>query len=108
MKKTFRTKVMKYAHELMSKNYGSWSECLTKAWSLYNLASRMREGVVSFLYRKTNGQFRHAFGTLRGLPSGASLNGKRLTKASYKTMAYWDVKKNGMRCFRVDKLISVF
>ena len=106
--KNFRMRVMKYAYQLSEKNFGSWSECMKQAWALYRLALRMREEVVPFLYRKANGQFRYAYGTLKGLPAGASLNGKRLTKPSYKTLAYWDVKKEGMRCFRVDRLIAVY
>ena len=106
--KKFRMRVMKYAYKLNDKGFGSWSECMKQAWALYRLASRMREEVVSFLYRKTNGQFRHAYGTLRGLPAGASLNGKKVTKPSYKTMTYWDVKKQGMRCFCVERLIAVY
>ena len=106
--KKFRMRVMKYAYQLNEKGFGSWSECMKQAWALYRLASQMREEVVSFLYRKTNGQFRHAYGTLRGLPAGASLNGKKVTKPSYKTMTYWDVKKQGMRCFCVERLIAVY
>ena len=106
--KNFRVRVMKYAHNLWANAYGTWSECVKQAWNLYRLALRMREDVVQFLYRKTNGQFRYAFGTLKGLPAGASLNGKKVTKPSYKTMAYYDIKKQAMRCFRVEKLIAVY
>lgn len=42
-RKNFRMRVMKYAHQLVEKNFGSWSECLKQAWVLYRLASRMRE-----------------------------------------------------------------
>lgn len=107
-KKNFRVRVMKYAHQLFANGTGLWSECVSKAWQLYKLAKQMREGVVRFLYRKTNGQLRMAFGTLRDMPSGVTLNGRRVTKPSYKTFAYYDTKRAGMRCFRVENLIAVY
>lgn len=107
-KKNFRVRVMKYAHQLYVNGAGEWSECVTKAWGLYKLAKRMREGVVNFLYRKTNGQFRYAVGTLHNMPAGATLNGRKVTKPSYKTFAYYDMKRSAMRCFRVENLIEVY
>ena len=44
-------------------------------------------------------------GTLRNVPAGATLGGKRVTKPSYRTMAYFDTEKNGFRCFKVENLI---
>lgn len=36
---------------------------------------------------------------------GATLGGKKVTKPSYKTMAYFDTEKNAFRCFKVENLI---
>ena len=78
---------------------------MLKAWQLYRLAKAMREGLVAFFYRKADGTIRKAVGTLKNLPAGATLGGKKVTKPSYKTMAYFDTEKNSFRCFKVENLI---
>lgn len=78
---------------------------MLKAWQLYRLAKAMREGLVEFFYRKADGTIRKAVGTLKDLQVGATLGGKKLTKPSYKTFAYFDTEKNSFRCFKVENLI---
>ena len=34
-----------------------------------------------------------------------TLGGKKVTKPSYKTMAYFDTEKNSFRCFKIENLI---
>ncbi len=104
----FRSRVMKYAHQLAKSTKSSWKICMLKAWELYRLAKKMRQGIVMFAYQKVDGSIRYANGTLVGMPSGSSLNGKRMTKPSYKTMAYFDIDKNEMRCFKIENLVTVF
>lgn len=99
---------MKYAHQLAKSTKSSWKICMLKAWELYRLAKKMRQGIVMFAYQKVDGSIRYANGTLVGMPSGSSLNGKRMTKPSYKTMAYFDIDKNEMRCFKIENLVTVF
>lgn len=105
-KNSFRVRVMKYAWQLRKSTRQTWRICMLKAWQLYRLAKAMREGVVSFIYRKADGSLRLAHGTLRNLPAGASFRGKRVTKPSYKTLAYFDTDKNSFRCFKVENLVS--
>ena len=106
-KGNFRVRVMKYAWQLFKTTNQAWKICMIKAWQLYRLAKAMREGVVSFFYQKADGTIRKAIGTLRNVPAGATLGGKKVTKPSYKTMAYFDVEKNSFRCFKVENLICV-
>lgn len=103
----FRVRVMKYAHQLYKATKWAWRTCMLKAWQLYKLAKAMRQGVVSFTYQKADGTIRQALGTLKNLPVGATLGGKKVTKPSYKTLAYFDTEKNSFRCFKVENLISV-
>lgn len=42
------------------------------------------------------------------VPAGATVRGKRITKPSYKTFAYFDSQKNEMRCFKIENLITVY
>lgn len=104
-KKSFRSKVMKYAGQIWKATGQPWRICVTKAWRVYKLAKDMREGNVVFYYLKSDGSVRKAIGTLRNLPAGITLGGKRITKPSYKTMAYYDTEKQAFRCFRVENLI---
>lgn len=107
-KSNFRVRVMKYAHYLNKTTNDCWRVCIIKAWQLYRLAKRMRTGVVSFYYYKTDGSVRLAKGTLQNVPVGATLkNGKKMTKPSYKTLAYFDVDKQSFRCFKIENLIIV-
>lgn len=104
-KNNFRARVMKYAWQLWRATKQQWRICMIKAWQLYRLAKAMREGVVTFYYQKADGTIRKAVGTLRNLPAGATLGGKKVTKPSYKTMAYFDTEKNSFRCFKIENLI---
>lgn len=101
----FRVRVMKYAWQLWKATGQAWRICMIRAWQLYRLAKSMREGVVTFYYTKADGSVRKAEGTLKNLPAGITLGGKKITKQSYKTMAYFDVRKKGFRCFRIENLI---
>ena len=104
-KNNFRVRVMKYAWQVWKQTGQAWKLCMIKAWQLYRLASSMRKGVVRFYYTKADGTIRKAVGTLKNLPSGATLGGKRVTKPSYKTISYYDIERKGFRCFKVENLI---
>ena len=104
----FRSKVMKYAHQYFNQTHKAWRLCMIKAWELYRLASKMRKGIAKFAYTKVDGSVRMAVGTLVGVPAGATLNGKKHTKPSYKTMAYYDLEKESFRCFKIENLVTVY
>lgn len=104
----FRSRVMKYAHQLAKSTKNSWKICMLKAWELYRLAKKMRQGIVKFAFEKVDGSIRYANGTLANMPAGTSVNGKRITKPSYKTFAYFDVDKGEMRCFKIENLVTVY
>ena len=107
-KNNFRARVMKYARQIWLTTKETWSVCMKKAWSLYRLAKLMRTGVIAFAYKKADGSIRNAYGTLRDLPAGITMGGKKVTKPSYKTIAYFDVEKNAFRSFKIENLISKF
>ena len=101
-KSNFRVKVMKYAWQLWRATKQAWKICMIKAW-----AKKMRQGPVPFYYKKADGSIRKAVGTLRNLPAGVTLNGKKMTKPSFKTFAYLDIERNAFRCFKVENLICI-
>lgn len=104
-KENFRVRVMKYAWQLWRTTGQAWRLCMIKAWQLYRLAKAMRDGIVTFYYTKVDGSIRKASGTLKNVPAGATLFGKKMTKPSYKTMSYYDTDKKAFRCFKVENLI---
>ena len=104
--KSFRVRVMSYAHHIFVTTVISWSDALKKAWQLYRLAKLMRQGVVKFFYEKVDGSARVAYGTLCNLPAG--ITSKRSSKApNFSTMCYWDTKKQAFRSFRVENFIAM-
>lgn len=105
-KSNFRVRVMKYAWQLYKATEQTWRVCMKKAWHLYKLAKAMRNGEVGFSYLKADGTLRTAIGTLKNVPAGATLRGKKMTKPSYKTFAYFDVEKNSFRCFKIENLLT--
>ena len=104
-KSNFRVRVMKYAWQLYKATRQAWRVCMIKAWQLYRLAKKMRSGIVTFYYEKADGTIRKANGTLQNLPVNATLGGKKMTKPSYKTMAYFDTDKQQFRRFKIENLI---
>lgn len=101
-----RQRVMHYAHNLYTTAAETnWSECLRKAWKLVKLIIRMYAGAVHFVYKKVDGSFRSATGTLR--ISDLSLShGSRQKKSTYDTICYFDLDKWQFRSFRIANLIS--
>jgi len=106
MKKSFRTRVMSYAHHIFESTTTSWSNALKKAWQLYRLAKMMRKGVVKFFYEKVDGSARVAYGTLVDLPAGVTSRRSAKKEPNYTTMCYWDTKKQAFRSFRVENFIG--
>lgn len=81
---------------------------MLKAWELYRLAKKMRDGIVQFVFEKVDGSVRVAHGTLRNLHDGSSVGSKSVSKPIYKTFAYFDTDRNEMRCFKIENLITIY
>ena len=102
--KNFRTKVFKQAHELMRATGKAFAVCLSKAWALYRLTTRMRREIVTFAYEKADGSLRKAKGTLKDISNLIKGTGSE----NYKTVRYFDVEANGFRSFKVENLITIY
>ncbi len=100
-----KSMVMKAAWMVFAKKEaGSFAEALKKAWKAYKLKAKMALGVVSFSFKKTNGELRKAVGTLA----------RNLYQYDYKgtgyaspanCIRYWDVEKKAFRSFTVSSLL---
>lgn len=99
--RTFRSKVMKTAHELIKLGY-SLSEALKRAWQLYRLRKQMKSTPIKFLYKKVDGSLREAYGTLVDVMNTVKGNGKEC----FKTFKYFDLEAEAWRSFRVENFIK--
>lgn len=97
------SKLMRRAWAIARATGERFALCLSKAWALYRLAKRMRSGVVSFAYRKTDGTLRQASGTLQEVADTIKGTGR---PDDGKTLKYYDTDANGWRSFRVENFIA--
>lgn len=104
MKTKDLSNIMKRAWAIFRETGKSFSICLVKAWELYRLVRRMRNGVVGFAYEKKDGTLRKAQGTLREVANLVKGTGVE-TPA---TLRYFDLERNAFRCFRVANLVCIY
>lgn len=97
--------IMCRAWELFRCTGKTFAICLAKAWALYRLAKRMRIGVVTFCYEKTDGTLRKAKGTLKEV---AHLIKGTATAESPKTVRYFDIEAQAFRSFKIENLITIY
>lgn len=100
-----KSNVFKAAWALIRKHeVSSLSEALKKAWKAMKLKAQMIGTVVTFQYRKANGEVRKAIGTL--VPSFVKYQIKGTDKKkSYSSVAYWDIEKDSFRSFSIASLL---
>lgn len=75
--------------------------------ALMQLKERMRNEIVHFRYKKENDEIRDAFGTLKQGIIDNYVSGCNGRAYNSDTIAYFDLEKNGWRCFRVANFIRV-
>lgn len=60
-----------------------------------------------FIYKKTNGEIREAFGTLNAAICSKHINGRGISPENWGCSCYWDMEKGGFRSFRWQNLIAI-
>lgn len=73
------------------------------------LRESLKRSVVKFSYEKTNGELREAYGT-RNPHNIEQTNGELPKGTGHEkegVVAYWDLKSNGWRSCREDKIVSI-
>jgi hypothetical protein len=104
MKTNFRSKVFKYAWQIVKSTGKSFRIALVKAWQVYKLRKRMVIETVKFAFEKADGSLRYALGTLKDTANLVKGTGKE----NYKTVAYFDTEANGFRSFKIESLIKIY
>lgn len=85
------------------KEFGfSMSDALKQAWMQFKLRAKMTQGVVEFIYKKVNGEVRHACGTLLNPPKT-----KGVRTSYYGCQTYYDMGVQDWRCYRLENLLSI-
>ncbi len=107
MKRNDLSTIMHRAWAIARSTGKSFAVALSRAWQLYHLTRRLREGVVRFVYEKRDGTLRRAVGTLHDVASTI----KGVMAASHtedgRMVRYYDVEASGWRSFRVENFIGV-
>ena len=101
---TFRSKVFKYAWQIVKSTGKSFRIALLKAWQVFKLRKRMAKEIVKFAFEKADGSLRYAYGTLQQTASLVKGTGKE----NFKSVAYFDTVANGFRSFKVENLIKIY
>lgn len=72
-----------------------------------NLQLKLINGTAHFIYRKTNGELREAFGTLLERVADRNINGRGYPRKLDGLQAYFDIELQEWRSFRYENLITI-
>lgn len=82
---------------------------ISKALLIEQLKKKLRSGqIVKFVYLKSNGDIRVAYGTTNADFLKDKVRGRGDSRENYATSAYYDLEKGGWRSFRWENLIAVY
>lgn len=100
-----KSQVMKAAWAIAKRTDGkSFSDAMKQAWKAIKLKIAMANDIVTFRFRKSNGEIRTAVGTRQS--SIINYENKGTTrKPCYSTVAYWDLDRKAFRSFCITSLI---
>ncbi len=80
------------------------SQALKKAWENLRFKRLLHSGVVHFFYKKKDGTYREARGTLKG---GLVPPTKGEGRGCSYTQTYFDTDENAYRCFQIQNFLNV-
>lgn len=71
------------------------------------LQFQLMNGTTHFIYRKTNGELREAFGTLLSRTIERNINGRGYPRKLDGLQVYFDIEEQEWRSFRYENLITI-
>ncbi len=83
----------------------TFPEALRKAWASHKLQTAMNEGIVAFLYKKKDGTFRPAAGTLQLQLLSADYASKGERTPQPTVLTYFDAQRMDWRSCKVANLL---
>jgi len=78
-----------------------------KAVMIGALRDKMKNGIAHFVYKKKDGSYREAFGTLNRDLIDNYINNSGESRYKYQCMVYFDVQVGWFRSFRWENIVSV-
>lgn len=82
---------------------------ISKALLIEQLKQKLRSGqIVKFVYLKSNGDIRVAYGTTNADFVKDKVCGWGVSREEYATTAYYDLESGGWRSFKWENLIAVY
>lgn len=100
---------MRVAHQLYNEVPNiPWSVMLHRAWFFEKFRKWLRGGSVTFSYRKLDGEFREARGTLNDLLIPNDDRPKGIVPERVNTsVTYYDIDKKEWRSFRISQFLCL-
>lgn len=83
------------------------NQSLQTSVQIEKLQFRLMNGTAHFIYRKTNGELREAFGTLLPRTIERNINGRGCPRKLDGLQAYFDIEEQEWRSFRYENLITI-
>lgn len=102
MKNSIQSKVFTFAHQIKT-NFQSWSNALKFAWKKLKIQAKLSSGKIHFSFIKKSGEIRPAYGTTNN--SFFNYENKGNVSGCWYIVKYYDLQKDGWRCFDLRKLL---
>jgi len=98
--------VLSRATTLVKKGF-NLEQSLNISATIEALQFKLMNGTAHFLYKKTDGTIREAFGTLLEKVVTNNINGWGTPRKYFNTQAYFDIEAQAWRSFRYENLVTI-
>lgn len=98
--------VLNRATNMVIKGY-DLNQSLKTSTMIEVLQFQLVNGTSHFIYRKTNGELREAFGTLLPKVVDKNVNGFGIARKYYALQAYFDIEQQEWRSFKYENLVAI-
>jgi len=98
--------ILNRAKTMVIKGY-NLEQSLNISGAIEALQFKLMNGTAHFLYKKTDGSIREAFGTLLEKVVTKNINGWGTPRKFFNCQAYFDIEAQAWRSFRYENLVAV-
>ena len=98
--------VLDRAKTMVLKGY-NLQQSLNQSSMIEILQFQLMNGTAHFVFKKKNGEWREAFGTLLNKVVTNNINGNGESKSTYNCQAYFDVEEQAWRSFKYENLVTI-
>jgi len=98
--------ILDRAKVMVMKGY-NLQQSLNTSTMIEALQFRLMNGTAHFLYKKTDGTIREAFGTLLEKVVTNNINGWGMPRKYFNCQAYFDIEEQAWRSFKYENLVTV-